>query len=55
MFVVDYANGEKRRQQPATGQQKITNRKANRKVSTGPLLVYSLGDEMYKWVLPSGI
>ena len=46
--VRDYLAGAKQAQQSQAGAQKVTKRKC-RAVDPSGLLVYSLGDEMYKW------
>ena len=53
-YVRDYLTGAKQAKQSQAGAQKVTKRKC-RAVDPSGLLVYSLGDEMYKWARVSSL
>mmetsp|Transcript_43586 Transcript_43586/g.138785 ORF Transcript_43586/g.138785 Transcript_43586/m.138785 type:complete len:341 (-) Transcript_43586:139-1161(-) len=54
-YVRDYTSGAKRKQERQAGNQKVTERKCREVEPQGKVLVYSLGDEMYKWCRPEAV
>lgn len=56
-YVRDYKKGSKMPQGPAAGQQKMSTRKVrvDDPFQKRYVLIYSLGDEMYKWASPTSI
>lgn len=56
-YVRDYKKGSKMPQGPAAGQQKVSTRKVrvDDPFQKRYVLIYSLGDEMYKWASPTSI
>lgn len=56
-YVRDYKKGSKMPQGPASGQQKMSTRKVrvDDPFQKRYVLIYSLGDEMYKWASPTSI
>ena len=52
-YIRNYDEGAKRKQECEAGTQKVTKRKCRETDPRGFLLVYSLGDEMYKWCRPA--
>ena len=56
-YIRNYVSGTKQVQECQAGEQKITKRKARMAEpdADGMLLIYSIGDEMYKWCRPGSI